>query len=530
MGVTTMFMLSASEIKGGTGWGTVFNSRGLRKAVGLCFSAAIVLYASATTANQLFSIQEELSAIKSQLLQLMDAGSSDHRYAYLDIDSDLALRGAELQILDAHGSVSARIRFSPGGTNRPMLRAAIPYFVHGSRRCRFIIETSDGSEVLRRALNCQLPPLQSASMLELRFREGWFKPNLRILLWQSDIEPKTDGSRNRDQLSGLLRRMVPSVTTNSLTRTDEGRAAAPDVRYSVVLCQQDPWHGLNRLYYYKRRYGDALPAAFWWAYADCALSAGVRGEAIAALHQLEGYAASRLPIYNIQLQLAAYDHSWGNTTGALEWLVAEPGEIPVELRTRWRDLKSRLLLDQGRFARAVKLLSRGRHLEAAGSWLEPFDAARLHYAMRINYAYALMSVGRKEGALAVLDRVGSSSALDNETRALRSQANIMLGWYFLKQGYGATAGRIFHRIPTQGLVARKALLGMGWAMLAPKGDAQPLIAPPGFIAVPSDPPRDHPTRLAENWGNRLRPIRGDSRFGGTVLYSQQKICTACLWR
>ena len=88
----------------------------------------------------------------------------------------------------------------------------------------------------------------------------------------------------------------------------------------------------------------------------------------------------------------------------------------------------------------------------------------------------------------MLDRGGDSPALDAETGALRAQANAVLGWQFLAQGYGATAGRVFHRVPLDSPAARKALLGMGWAMLAPRGEARPLAEPPGFAASPLDPP------------------------------------------
>lgn len=457
-------------------------------AVLTCLAAALMACGPAVASGDAFSVQEELSAVKSQLLRLMAAAPDARSYVYLNVEPSLPLRSARLQILDDEGAVIGRIRFEPASARQGLLRVALPAVAREGRTCRFVIETSENDVVNQQELGCRLPDMGSASLMELRFRETWLGPELRIQRWAPGGKAKTG-------------------THETL---------APDVRYSTTLCADTPWQGLNRLY----RFKGLSAAEFWRTYADCALRAGVHNEAVAALRRLQERGDAESAVFEIRLQLAAYHQRWGDTAGALAWLDPQPEQVPSQLRTRWRDLQSRLYLAQRRFEDATAVLSRGLHLEAAGSWLESFDAAYLHYAMRLNYAYALMGAGRQAEALAVLERVGSSPALDAGTGGLRAQANAVLGWHFLSQGYGATAGRIFHRVPLHSHVSNKALLGMGWAMLAPEGEAQPLVDPPGFSASLTDPP-----------ATALKPLRrigalGCSQFNAVVPDAVQECISA----
>ncbi|MDT0636343.1 hypothetical protein [Spectribacter hydrogenoxidans] len=455
----------------------------------LCLVATVLPRPVPAAANgDAFPIQDELATVKSRLLALLGPATDTTAYAYLNIEPDLSLRSAQLQVLSAEDTVVARIDFNPSDRKQGLLRADLPAVAREERSCRFVLETSGEATTERRVLACRLPGLVSAPMLEIRFRERWLGPELRIRAWQPRAEADAESySFPNPNIKGLVRRLMPSASSPSLAASDGARAVAPDVRYSVVICVDTPWAGLHRLYDYKERSADPMSAAFWRAYADCALRAGVPGETVVALRELEDRSAT-LAAYETRLQLASHYSRWDDSDRALRWLAAEPAEVPLVLRSRWRDLLSRLYLSQGRIKEAVTVLSTGQHLQAAGTWMESFDAALLHYAMRMNYAYALMNVGRRDEALAVLDRVGRSPTLDAETGALRAQANTALGWQFLSQGYGASAGRVFHRVSLSRPAARKALLGMGWAMVAPRGEAQPLVEPPGFVSTPSDPP------------------------------------------
>ncbi|MES1945246.1 hypothetical protein PC39_14052 [Salinisphaera sp. PC39] len=446
----------------------------------------MVFSPAAGAADGAFAVQTALSEVRGRLLQLLGPATDANDYVYLNLAPDLPLRAAELQFLDDAGTPVARVRFRRGDGRRGLYRDTVPDGVRESRRCRFVIAIAGDGAGERHRLPCRLPDRSSPGPLELRFREHWLGPELKIHAWRPDADGGPRGFRDLS-VKDLLGRVLPAASSASLAAVEGQRAVAPDVRYSAAICLDDPWAGLHRLFDYKDRGTTPMPAAFWRAYADCALRAGVHGEAVAALRELERRGAT-LAIHETRLQLGAHHDRWGDTAGVLDWLARDPAAVPAVLRSRWRDLVSRQYLALGRFEDAVTVLSRGQHLDAAGSWTEAFDAAPLHYAMRINYAYALMHVGRRDEALAVLDRVGDSPALDAATGALRARANTVLGWQFLSQGYGATAGRVFHRVSLDSPAARKALLGMGWAMLAPRGEARPLVEPPGFAASPLDPP------------------------------------------
>ena len=354
--------------------------------VSAALAAVMAACPAAAGADGAFAVREALSEVRSRLLHLLGPATDANEYVYLNLAPDLPLRAAELRFLDDAGTVVGRVRFRGGDGRRGLYRDALPDGVHGARRCRFVIETGGGEVARERSLDCRLPESASSSPLELRFRERWLGPELEIHAWRP--APAADGVAQgfRDlSVQDLVGRVLPAATSASLAAVEGKHAVAPDVRYSAAKCLDDPWAGLHRLYDYKDRGAAPMPAAFWRVYADCALRAGVHGEAVAALRELERRDAT-LAVFETRLQLGAHHDRWGDTDGVLAWRGGEPTAVPAVLRSRWRDLVSRQYLAQGRFEEAVAVLSRGQHLEAAGSWTESFEAAPLHYAMRINYA------------------------------------------------------------------------------------------------------------------------------------------------
>ena len=67
-------------------------------------------------------------------------------------------------------------------------------------------------------------------------------------------------------------------------------------------------------------------------------------------------------------------------------------------------------------------------------------------------------------------RSGRTESNDPELLSLRDKANLALGWHFLQQKQGRTALGVLGRIRSEGLASNRALLGMGWAQLAPAGE------------------------------------------------------------
>lgn len=115
------------------------------------------------------------------------------------------------------------------------------------------------------------------------------------------------------------------------------------------------------------------------------------------------------------------------------------------------------------------LLAQGRGAEAA-DWLIAQKSADIQTPFtRFNLAVALMRAGKEPEAVTLLYRVGRLRARDEESRALRDQANLALGWHFLGRELGGNAKAAFRQVRLQGLQSNAALLGIGWAELAPQG-------------------------------------------------------------
>jgi hypothetical protein len=88
---------------------------------------------------------------------------------------------------------------------------------------------------------------------------------------------------------------------------------------------------------------------------------------------------------------------------------------------------------------------------------------------RYNEAVSLIAQGDATHGAAILDAIGNADAAGPASLALRDQANITLGYYFLRQRNGSAAIPVFSRVRSVGPYANRGLLGLGWAYLAPQG-------------------------------------------------------------
>ena len=134
------------------------------------------------------------------------------------------------------------------------------------------------------------------------------------------------------------------------------------------------------------------------------------------------------------------------------------------------DLRSRALMAQGRHAEAAKLLSRGPHLELSEAWLSDTawnDAEQIRLdTLRVNYGIALINAGRADEGRAALDVVGRRARGRLSANAVADQANLLLGWQFLREQRGGEAAAVFERIGLDAAQANAGLLGRGWAAMA----------------------------------------------------------------
>ena len=161
-----------------------------------------------------------------------------------------------------------------------------------------------------------------------------------------------------------------------------------------------------------------------------------------------------------RLRLADFYYQRGYFPQATIELTAIRQNVPKELFVSWQDLQSRVLLAQGRYGEAVDILNQGDN----ASDQTPY--------MRYNLAVALINDGRVDQGITILDRVGRITAFNEDELMLRDKANLTLGYQFLRTKQGGTAVPVFGRVRSVGPYSNRALLGLGWAYLAPRGSQQ----------------------------------------------------------
>ncbi|MDB5974626.1 MAG: hypothetical protein JWR07_1386 [Nevskia sp.] len=160
-----------------------------------------------------------------------------------------------------------------------------------------------------------------------------------------------------------------------------------------------------------------------------------------------------------RLRLADFFYQRSYYQQASTELSAVRAQLPKELLIDWQDLQSRVLLGQGRYGEAADILTQA-------------SSSDMTNIMRYNLGVALVNDGRVGQGVNMLDRVGRLNPTDSDSLALRDKANLTLGYHFLRTQQGGTAVPIFGRVRTVGPYSNRALLGLGWAYLAPRGAKQ----------------------------------------------------------
>lgn len=133
---------------------------------------------------------------------------------------------------------------------------------------------------------------------------------------------------------------------------------------------------------------------------------------------------------------------------------------PALVRQR-QSMLGHLLIEQRRFRDALALLENRQGF--------PRDALFDRY----NFGVLLVEQGRRAEGMAILDELGQTRAgTGPENRALLDRANLAVGWSWLAGNQGGTARAFFKRVSLEGPYTDMALLGLGWAALAPDGKPQ----------------------------------------------------------
>ena len=140
------------------------------------------------------------------------------------------------------------------------------------------------------------------------------------------------------------------------------------------------------------------------------------------------------------------------------------GKMSPELEAQREHLYANVLMHQGRFDEAIRLLSSAR---GTSIWTA--------YA-RFNLGVALIRTDRISDADPFLTSVGNLNAATTEMAALKDRANLALGFAYLQAKDPQKALVPLQRVRLNGPYSNKALLGTGWADAA-LGDYKNALVP-----------------------------------------------------
>jgi hypothetical protein len=121
------------------------------------------------------------------------------------------------------------------------------------------------------------------------------------------------------------------------------------------------------------------------------------------------------------------------------------------------------------------------------------------------YNLALAMIGDKRSAAQgrrLLDELSLQPAQTADEIALRDRIRLALGWSWLAAQKGGTARPFFRRVSLEGPYSNRALLGLGWAELAPNGREQYATTIMGFF---HEFPFEPEVKGAERFRRALKP-------------------------
>ncbi|HET8697510.1 MAG TPA: tetratricopeptide repeat protein, partial [Gammaproteobacteria bacterium] len=168
-------------------------------------------------------------------------------------------------------------------------------------------------------------------------------------------------------------------------------------------------------------------------------------------------------------RLARIHFQNGQLEDALQALDRIEGKVPEAIRADVEFLRANVYLGLGRHEDAVAVLKR---LQGVAS-LNGFAA--------YNLGVALLDDGRRDDALAQLERAGQVSGSDEAVLAIRDKSNLVLGTLLADAGKTADAARFFDRVRLDGPFSNAALLASGWAS-ANGNDFARAVVPWGLLA------------------------------------------------
>ena len=268
-----------------------------------------------------------------------------------------------------------------------------------------------------------------------------------------------------------LRLLVPTALLSALALSwgasaetyTPGSADDPRVRAARFLGGDERYFSaITELLKLQRAAGPEFEASpeYWAALAEYNLSFGMRDRAEQLYRSVPAASADPLVAAQARLRMAEFSYERGYLDEARASLLRQRERLPDELAADWSDLYSRVLMAQGRYNEAVTVLE-----QIEGD----YDQAAF---MRFNLGVALINDGQLAAGRQALDRVGRHPGNTELLRSLRDRANTTLGWHFLQNQLGGSAKPVLVRVRSEGMYANRALLGVGWAEIAPQGKRQ----------------------------------------------------------
>jgi hypothetical protein len=200
---------------------------------------------------------------------------------------------------------------------------------------------------------------------------------------------------------------------------------------------------------------EPLPGPFHLLLAECYLGFGMARRAEGLFRTLADGDFDPETLARARLQLGQFAYHRGYFDESLERLNAMRKELPEAVAADWRLLMTEVLLVTGRYNEAIAFLTTDG------------EAGDLPAVLRYNLAVALMRDGRTAEGRKQLNLVGTMDVRSHDDLALRDKANLTLGYRYLHLQQGENARTVFGRVRTSGPFSNRALLGLGWAEVAP---------------------------------------------------------------
>lgn len=425
-----------------------------------------------------FSVYQRLAETE-QLLDAQATPMADRLNLYLDVAGLNSVSIISLSILIDEKPVFDRSLLAAESSvlaeRRDPLRLGRTSITAGKHRVQatVMVKGEAGAEPLQLNIDQSVALGAAGSDLDLRIESGTFgKPSLSLRRLRRDETQKTSVVSNSLEALGLNVGVIhyPPGADNdpalghARTLARMGQTANALVALLADAVQAGP--------------NGHFEAPYWLEQAAQLRQLGVLDRAQAICDQLDAARVAGAAVAVERLLIAEDRYTAGDYAAASAQLALSKRKLPEYREPDWRNVSGLIELARlkpGEAAETLKVSS-SESIEAFRYMSSSTEALRATGYGRYNLAIAMIRSGDPARGLSWLDLLGRTTPSDPELLELRDKANLELGWQFLKKRQGRTARGVLGRVRSDGLSANRALLGMGWAQLAPDGERLPRVS------------------------------------------------------